>query len=327
MGKAKAKAKALVGVASKAGRKAARKDVPLKTLVIKASTEKRYREAIFRFFHWMEDENIVFPTSLYDFDTVLSEYIGWLWEEGEGRAQAANATAGLQHFSPHLRRKLPCVWRLLNAWQKHEIPCRATPFTTQTVEAVAGVFFHKKAPQMALAMLVGFHCILRTGELMGVKSKDIDVSPDHKTAVLNLGLTKSGQRQGAAESVVLYDRPLIRLISAWQFGSAPGDSLVACGPFQFRREFRQAIATLHLKDDWDFKPYSLRRGGATHDFREHGQLSRTVVWGRWASAKSARIYINDGLATLASFKMSPKTQQAVKKFREKYDKATHLAHA
>ena len=39
-------------------------------------------------------------------------------------------------------------------------------------------------------------------------------------------------------------------------------------------------------------------------FGRHGSLDRLLVQGRWASSKTARIYINEGLAVLAQLKLS-----------------------
>ena len=44
-----------------------------------------------------------------------------------------------------------------------------------------------------------------------------------------------------------------------------------------------------------YRPYSLRRGGATASYRVTANLQTTIERGRWASARVARIYIRDGL--------------------------------
>jgi hypothetical protein len=49
--------------------------------------------------------------------------------------------------------------------------------------------------------------------------------------------------------------------------------------------------------------FFLRRGGATFWFSKHGSLDRLLIHGRWQTPKTARIYINNGLATLAEMKI------------------------
>ena len=79
---------------------------------------------------------------------------------------------------------------------------------------------------------------------------------------------------------------------------APANFLVGCSPAVFRARFARLVHEAGLpKCNW--KPYSLRRGGATTDFLHHGQLDRTMVHGRWASAKTARLYIDDAVSMQA----------------------------
>ena len=47
-----------------------------------------------------------------------------------------------------------------------------------------------------------------------------------------------------------------------------------------------------------FKPYSLRRGGATCDFQEHGSAATTQLKGRWSSLRTARAYFVEGMSLI-----------------------------
>ena len=98
-----------------------------------------------------------------------------------------------------MRRQIPGAWRLLNAWQRNETPARATPLTEEQVKACAGYVLHKKKPHMAVGVMLAFHCLLRPGELLKLHASDFHLVG--KVGVVNLVLTKSGLRQGAAESV------------------------------------------------------------------------------------------------------------------------------
>ena len=66
-----------------------------------------------------------------------------------------------------------------------------------------------------------------------------------------------------------------------------------------------------------FRPYSLRRGGATFWFGRHQSLDRLLIQGRWASQKTARIYLNEGLAMLASMHL-PKSHPNLRPFLNIY---------
>ena len=64
---------------------------------------------------------------------------------------------------------------------------------------------------------------------------------------------------------------------------------------RFYELFAQALAVLGL-GHMGFRPYSLRRGGATAYYRATRNMPATIERGRWSTARVARIYINDGLA-------------------------------
>ena len=53
-----------------------------------------------------------------------------------------------------------------------------------------------------------------------------------------------------------------------------------------------------------FRWYSVRRGGASAQFRAHGQMEKILVRGRWESSRTARIYLTDGGGALTSVLLS-----------------------
>ena len=67
--------------------------------------------------------------------------------------------------------------------------------------------------------------------------------------------------------------------------------------------FQTTVEALGL-EQYQYRPYSLRRGGATFYFQRHGQLDRLLLQGRWQSSKTARLYINSGLAILAETELN-----------------------
>ena len=102
---------------------------------------------------------------------------------------------------PRIRGSIPGAWRLLKAWHTNEIPNRVPPFPENVVHSLAGYFLFHQNPKMALSVLLGFYGMLRTGELLGIRNKDVIVDLRATTAVISLGFTNGGKRTGAAESV------------------------------------------------------------------------------------------------------------------------------
>lgn len=293
--------KTIIATGNRAKRKADRQALgALSDIIVSEATKSRYQSAVATLFHWMQTENEKMPATVEDFDLFLCKYVEFLWQDGEGRSVASNTVAGIQFMKPTLRKRLVCTWRLLGAWAKREMPARAPPLTVYLVEAMAGLAMSHNEPQVATALMLGFYGLLRTGELLKLSAQDFSIGKSPRVLVINLGLTKGGARQGALESVTVDNLTVVNMVDVFCKRSSRGDKLLPKGNAHFRMTFNQLLKELCL-DDWGFRPYSLRRGGATEHFRRFNSLSATTVRGRWSSAKMARIYLNDGLATLASF--------------------------
>ena len=98
------------------------------------------------------------------------------------------------------------------------------------------------------------------------------------------------------EVVTIDDAILAKWLARLTRTLLPGDPLVDMSQQKFRALFTDLCKTLRITH-MCFKPYSLRRGGATYHYRRFGNLDRTMLRGRWACLRTARIYITDGLAT------------------------------
>ena len=103
----------------------------------------------------------------------------------------------------------------------------------------------------------------------------------------------------------------------WKTLASPTTPL-AKNPAHWRGLFVQAITALGLAD-WGFRPYSLRRGGATWWFARHHSLDRILLQGRWSAPKTAKIYFNEGLAVMAEMRL-PETLPPLRPFLQLFAK-------
>jgi len=171
---------------SKKARQAARAHIKsLHHLVIQPSTAARYRFAIARFAEWRRQLQLPRFTSIAELDENISVYIEHLWQEGDPRSFAGDLLSGLQHEIPSPKKQLPSGWRLLTAWRKAELPSRATPFTIFLVQAAAGFFLGKGMEGLSLGLLLGFHALLRTGEMQQLQKKSFIFAPDNTSAIVS----------------------------------------------------------------------------------------------------------------------------------------------
>ena len=138
-----------------------------------------------------------------------------------------------------------------------------------------------------------------------------DVTPelDKGTVLCALGLTKSSQRAGIEDFVMIECRSCAMLAKVAIEGKSPGDPLFSSSASKFRCQFASLVSQLGLPTS--LRPYSLRRGGATHLFRSCNSFSKVASHGRWGSIKTARIYIQDAIAFAAAVHRSDRTSRKV----------------
>ena len=269
----------------------------LRNLTVQPVTQQRYTKAREAFYEWLREERLILPNTAYQLDFVVSDYLEALWAQGKVRSDGSNILAALQDAQPHLKGKLKMSWRLMKTWVVHEVPNRAPPLSIDCLYTMVGYSLFKGLHLFAISLLVGFHGLLRTGELLGLKARHISVSHPKGPAVISLGLTKGGKRQGASESVTIHAEDVCRRLHQWKAIATP-DSFLCGASHKWRKQFGDVLTAVNF-DAFDFRPYSLRRGGATHLFQLHGRFDAIMVLGRWQSASTARLYINSGLAVLA----------------------------
>lgn len=80
------------------------------------------------------------------------------------------------------------------------------------------------------------------------------------------------------------------------------------GAARFRKIFNIYLVLMGLSSRL-FKPYSLRRGGATHLFHISGAYSVVEAKGRWASSRTAKLYIDESRTELAKVKPAVQTRR------------------
>ena len=248
---------------------------------------------------------------------MLCEYLEHLWASGCGRALASDTVAGLQDADVKLRGHLQGAWRLLKTWSVNEIPCRAPPLPEHVLHAMIGWAWFHGHYTFGVSLLLGYYAMLRTGELIGLRASRLFCQPNATKVIVSLGFTKGGKRQGAAESVVVGFDWVVRVLKHWH-SRATSTTPFATTPARWRKLFNESLEALKLTK-FGFRPYSLRRGGATWWFSKHHSLDQILIQGRWQAAKTARFYLNDGLAVLAELQL-PATSPTLRPFLHVFSK-------
>ncbi len=287
--------------ATREERKQARRGISLHELP--KTTVNRYNKALLGFFKWLHQSDCVIEDCC-DLDLAVSQFIVFLWEDGETVGLAGDTLSGLEYHIRFLKSKLKGGWKLITTWRKRELPNRAPPPPFSVCLALAGMAMSIDDLGFCCGILVGFHCFLRSMELFTLRASDI-VLGEHK-GVVQLASTKKGQ----LDIVVIYDPFVLKICKLRVAQLSPHELLCGHDPRTMRTMFHQFMRILSLQDG-GYKWYSLRRGGATRHFQAVGNLDSTLYRGRWESSRTARIYLAEGLAALCEIQFSAETSALV----------------
>ena len=215
----------------------------------------------------------------------------------------SDALSGVQHYCPSFKGQITKAWKLFRIWRKVERPRQAPPLPTTFSLALISRALEQEDLEMSAMLCLGFWGLLRTGELLQVKKQHILIRG--REMIVQLGYTKTGLRRAVDENVLVLNEITVLICDALLQSKCDEDRIWSRTPHQFREQLRQLIKFFGLTPS--FRPYSLRRGGATDDFREHGLMEKTLLKGRWGTSLAARQYIQEGLSDLTRLRVSEKT--------------------
>ena len=297
----------------------------LRSQVVAPRTESRYLTHVSRFLEFLACHGKPYPTSFLMLDREVCAFIEELWEQGDPKGWASDCLSGLGHFIPSCKPHLVGSWRLHSAWSRAELPCRAPPFTPLVLYALAQAAANRGWTDTAVLLILGFHSFARAGELFQARVGDFVLGSSSGT--WTLPLSKSGQRVGAVESILLTDAFVVVLLSNFCRGKQAGDFLSQVSPGTQRKRLYELLADCKLEPPYRW--YSVRRGGATHAYRRHNNLSAVCIRGRWNSLKTAKIYLCDAVAQLTELRLCPRLSVKLFKLahrcRPNFETATFLS--
>ena len=286
-----------------------RRNIELEDAALSEKTKTRYYLALRKLLPYFESAEC-----LDDLDNKICTWMRVMWKAGEPLLTVGDGLSAIQHFEPSTKKRLPHAWKLFTVWRKVEIPSRAPPLTRVLVRSMAVFEMENNRLDMTVMLLLGFFCLLRTGELLQLTVNDFCLG--HSSGLVSLKHTKSGRRDNASEFVSFTDIPTLEAVKqliSLRKETNTGPRLWVHSPSSFRQQFKLLCDHYDLSSH-QFRPYSLRRGGATHHFQITNSMEAALIKGRWQSSKVARIYISDGLSYLPNLKMSTRTTTLIKRF-------------
>ena len=253
--------------------------------------------------------------NLAHLDEAVADWVQERWEKGDTQYQVSDALCAIHHYEPWVRGKIPQAWKLFSIWRKLESPNRAPPLVASIIHAWAMYAMQHRNLDFAAMILLGFFALLRTGECLQITPRDLMIGENN--AIISLSETKSGLRNAAKETVSFDDpiaieilREVVLLKKRAHLDKVP---IWPRSPQAFRNQFAHHCSRFDLLQH-RFRPYSLRRGGATALFQATGSMEQALLKGRWQSTKVAKIYLADGLSYLPGLSYTDKASGMLKKW-------------
>eukprot|EP00971_Amphidinium_carterae_P232559 4614965-Amphidinium_carterae.4 len=267
----------------------------LRSLKVLPATAKRYAGALQLFFRWLQVAHPERVRSVSAINKAVCDFLEMLWDEGWPRGRAGDTLSGLQWQLPPLKGRLGEAWQLFAAWGKAELVTRAAPVPPVVLKAFVAISLAHGRAEVALALWLCFHGLLRAAEVLHLAVADVQVDVRRRSAVLTLRGTKSGQRFGAVESIILDDAQLVLFLAAVVRNKPLGARVVSLSYAQLHRALLDLLSHCFLEQFY-IRPHSFRRGGATDYFQNSGNLAETTLRGRWKNQSTARLYIDMALS-------------------------------
>lgn len=301
----------VAGIRNRRARQKARRGILLRDAGISKPTQSRYYVAVSAICRKVND-----TSSMEDLDEQIADWIEGEFQKGSPINIVADGLSGFHYFMPSSRRRLPVSWKLFSNWRKMEIPSRAAPLPEDMAWAMMARAVKVRDFDLACLLGLGFHCFLRTGEILSVRP--IDLLLKANSGIVTLPHSKGGTRHNVKESVTIFDPVLIVLLEEMLVAKrASGLMKVPIwtrNGTAFRKAFEKLTVFFGIQD-MNFRGYSLRRGGATAYFRDCGLMEKTLLRGRWSSVQVARLYLCDALAQLPGLVASPRSQRLISRYR------------
>ena len=227
-------------------------------------------------------------------DWAVADYLLDGIEEGTFLLSGAQALiAALRKRDPRLT--LTVAAKLLQTWRRGHPPVQAVALPGEVVNAMFALAWLTGDRLMGSLFLVCFAGLLRIGEGLLLRRRQlVFTAPRGDAVIIMLGRTKRG-----VDDKVELTNPVV--VEALRLAAAAvRDDSARLFPFGYdaaRKALQSYAAALGI-DTPGLRTHSLRRGGATELYRKGVDLGTIIIFGRWASERSARLYIKGGEAAL-----------------------------
>eukprot|EP00971_Amphidinium_carterae_P304380 6048934-Amphidinium_carterae.1 len=153
--------------------------------------------------------------------------------------------------------------------------------------------------RVAVALLLGFHLLLRPGELASLRRSDvllpIDLGGSWEYGVVKIAQSKTATRFTLLQAVTIEDPLILALLTSVIRDDPPRAPLLPGGLAGLQTRFTYLMCWLDCRRS-GFTLASLRSGGATEYMLRTSNLGALQFRGRWTSSRTLQHYLQYGLS-------------------------------
>lgn len=269
-----------------------------------ASTQLVYLKAVRHFLQWCVSGGVRF-NSVEDLDELLCDYFHYVLDMGLGKSKARLSYYGVVMLLPEFKTSLPVAKAALRGFESLFPSVSYPPMSWDLTCLVVMNMVASGDFACAVAVLLSFECLFRISEVVNILVSHVADSADPRIGcvfdkmAVALPQTKTGQNMWAE----LSSDDIMLLLRRFMVGKLPSQHLFPFSADHLRRKFKLACRSVGLTAPYVF--HSLRHGGATHRYLSGQPLEDILRFGRWASTKSARRYVQSGRALLLAVNVDP----------------------
>ena len=202
-------------------------------------------------------------------------------------------------------------WDLVEEWMWREPPQKRTPAAPVAVRAMVSVAGAWNWHGMGLTIWLAFHCLLRPGEAIALRKKDIRFTRTWgsraRVAVVVILEPKTRRRAARTQHVLAEEPILVRVLENYLRGLQPEGRLFPLSEATFGKRFDQILTALGIQRA--FTPAGLHAGGATEERLRLRDCSTLRLRGRWMIPGTLEHYVQGAAAALNMAQVS--TQQLI----------------
>lgn len=221
-------------------------------------------------------------------DLFLAEWLLDGYEAGLGKAEFGWALAAVQKVFPRLRLKIS--WKVFDIWGQLQPPIQVPAAPPELLQAMISITLLLNRPHLSCLILLCYAGLLRVRKGLNLHRNDVVILPH--SAVLCLGHTKRGLEQ----KVVLTNSSVVTFLMEFyrRFPHKAEDGLLFSVSYSSALRWVKKLAELLGTGGLYLTTHTFRRSGASELSKQGMPLADILLYGRWASERSAREYIRRG---------------------------------